>query len=268
MSPDSISLYVDICICTCSLFLRKNFAAGVYTLRPGLTHSINQVFISVTRTSDYVHVSDMYFCISVNVFVCRFSSISLPSLWCTLCGRVWLTGGHRVFTAWRHQTRDTATEAALIEKYHQIIAIICWVDFHHNIQDNLLQEIPPECYRYCLWVTSPDSGHHWSEAPSKHTTSFINGLFIQWRSKISSFFLQVLMFRGKSSQLPQCQQDYQVARDRKSPEEWLKHFNSQESFHFDGKHNYVHRKAQILMIESFALLTLALKSNTPRPRHF
>ena len=107
MSPDSISLYVDICICTCSLFLRKNFAAGVYTLRPGLTHSINQVFISVTRTSDYVHVSDMYFCISVKVFVCRFSSISLPSLWCTLCGRVWLTGGHWVFTAWRHQTPQT-----------------------------------------------------------------------------------------------------------------------------------------------------------------
>ena len=113
MSPDSISLYVDICICTCSLFLRKNFAAGVYTLRPGLTHSINQVFISVTRPSIFVHVSDMYFCISVNVFVCRFSSISLPSLWCTLCGRVWLTGSHRVFTAWRHQTRDTATEAPL-----------------------------------------------------------------------------------------------------------------------------------------------------------
>ena len=130
MSFDSISLYIYICICTCSLFLWKYFAAGVYTLQLGLTHSINQVFISVTRTSNFVHVSDMYFCIPVNVFVSRFSSICLPSLWCTLCGRVWLTGGHRVFTAWRHQTPQTPPQ-----KHHWKIPPNFW--------NKLLSGVPP-----------------------------------------------------------------------------------------------------------------------------
>ena len=111
MSPDSISLYVDICICICSLFLRKNFAAGVYTLRPGLTHSINQVFISVTRPSIFVHVSDMYFCkcICVSLFK-HFSPFSLVyTVWPGLT-HGWSPGLHRVTSP---DSTDTATEAPL-----------------------------------------------------------------------------------------------------------------------------------------------------------
>ena len=123
----------------------------------------------------------------------------------------------------RHRHRST------IEKYHQIFEISCWVEFHHDIQDNLLKEMPQNVtdivfgWRHQTLDTIEVKRHQ--NPPLRLSME----VFIQWRSKSSSFCLQVLMFRGKSSQLPQCQQDYQVARDRKSPEEWLKHFNFQES---------------------------------------
>ena len=117
-------------------------------------------------------------------------------------------------------------------KIPPLFAIICWVDFHQNIQDNLLKEMPQNVtYIVFGWrhqTRDTIEVKHHQNTPLRLSME----VFIQWRSKISSFFLQVLMFRGKSSQLPQCQQDYQVARDRKSPEEWLKHFNFRESFHF------------------------------------